>query len=272
MTSVGQTPEIYPQYCFHLSPTIQKWCHLRASDILALSAPPEFEGQDLFFYINHPIKWVRVSGIVVAIDEFGAWRAYTIDDSSGVTIECHIPAPKKPDGINPATEPTNQQQNQPNAGLVDADIDIGDIIDVKGGIKVFRDMRHIKAEKIVHLRSTEQEVQFWEKLIKLRKEILDQPWVLDKRVVRKCRKEAEGIDASSRTRKDKQDRHDRGKSSTTVAAAVSGEGRCGGKSRTDDETGTAAEKPKARVTGLERKPKRVKRPVSITGKYDALGL
>jgi hypothetical protein len=37
-------PEIYPQYCFHLSPTISHWCHLQATDILALKSHPGFEG------------------------------------------------------------------------------------------------------------------------------------------------------------------------------------------------------------------------------------
>ena len=43
MTSPEQ-PEFYPQYCFHLSPTVGKWCHLRAADVVALSSHPGFEG------------------------------------------------------------------------------------------------------------------------------------------------------------------------------------------------------------------------------------
>lgn len=44
MTSPEQ-PEFYPQYCFHLSPTVGKWCHLRAADVVALSSHPGFGGE-----------------------------------------------------------------------------------------------------------------------------------------------------------------------------------------------------------------------------------
>lgn len=44
MTSPEQ-PELYPQYCFHLSPTVGKWCHLRAADVVALSSHPGFGGE-----------------------------------------------------------------------------------------------------------------------------------------------------------------------------------------------------------------------------------
>jgi hypothetical protein len=43
MTSAG-SPEIYPQYCFNLSPNIGEWCHLRIADVVALTAYPGFEG------------------------------------------------------------------------------------------------------------------------------------------------------------------------------------------------------------------------------------
>jgi len=38
------TPELYPQYCFHLSPTINRWCHFRITDILALRSHRGFQG------------------------------------------------------------------------------------------------------------------------------------------------------------------------------------------------------------------------------------
>jgi hypothetical protein len=37
-------PELYPQYCFHLSPTINRWCHFQIADILALKSHPGFQG------------------------------------------------------------------------------------------------------------------------------------------------------------------------------------------------------------------------------------
>ena len=38
------TPELYPQYCFHLSPTINRWCHFWITDLLALRSHRGFQG------------------------------------------------------------------------------------------------------------------------------------------------------------------------------------------------------------------------------------
>ena len=57
-------------------------------------------GRPLFHYKNHPIKWVRVTGVVVAVDEYAGKNVYTVDDSSGMCVECvcvaPTPAPKEP--------------------------------------------------------------------------------------------------------------------------------------------------------------------------------
>jgi hypothetical protein len=36
--------EFYPQYCFHLSPTLKQFCHLRIADIWALTFDPGYNG------------------------------------------------------------------------------------------------------------------------------------------------------------------------------------------------------------------------------------
>ncbi|KAJ4383133.1 hypothetical protein N0V85_008480 [Neurospora sp. IMI 360204] len=194
-------PELYPQYCFHLSPTINKWCHLRATDIVSLSSHPGFQGQDLYFHLNHPIKWVRICGIVVAIDVYGdsssssrrkgQIQVITIDDSSGHTIECVIPLPPPPP---PAQQPQQPQQPAQPLPIIDSEIDIGHTLDIKGSLRTFREQRQVKVEKIVHLKTTEQEVAFWERVVQLRKEVLDKPWRLEEKVVRRLRREAMGVD------------------------------------------------------------------------------
>ncbi|KAH8897004.1 hypothetical protein GQ53DRAFT_837748 [Thozetella sp. PMI_491] len=262
MTSDSANP-IYPQYCFCLSPTINRWCHLRASDIHALTCHPGFEGQNLFFHLNHPMKWVRIAGVVVAIDEYAHRKIYTVDDSSGSTIECVVTIPKPPepaDATNKAKRghfvTAKKQKNAENkAGgaestegkevPIDGDIDVGHILDVKGGLKVFRDMKQVHAEKIVHLRSTQQEVQFWNKVAELRRDILSKPWVLDRREVRRCRKEAEGRDRKTHGRKAS---HSSGKENRKAERRV-----C------------------PMTTGLERGSK-LKRLAQIEGHYDALGI
>ncbi|EGZ68623.1 hypothetical protein NEUTE2DRAFT_133269 [Neurospora tetrasperma FGSC 2509] len=303
----GQPPlELYPQYCFHLSPTINKWCHLRAADIAILSSHPGFQGQDLYFHLNHPIKWVRICGIVVAIDVYGdsssrskgQIQVITIDDSSGHTIECVIPLPPPAAPSVPPLGKQEQQQPPQSLPLIDSPIDIGHILDIKGSLRNFRDQRQVKAEKIVHLRTTEQEVAFWERVVQLRKEILDKPWKLDEKVVRRLRREAMGVDERDAKREKEKDEARRER--REEERRVEGEKRV---AFTSDSVGAAKTqalqvvvptRARKNVTGLERKvvskppiPTRPKEPtglerktksvssdrvVPVTGKYTALGL
>ncbi|KAK0672084.1 hypothetical protein QBC41DRAFT_39557 [Cercophora samala] len=197
MAGAGSAPpelEFYPQFCFHLSPTASRWCHLQATDIAALTFNPGFEGQDVYFYLNHPIKWARIAGVVVAIQDFAHRIIYTIDDSSGATIECVVATPPQYPAVTNYKNPRDPNTSVDGSPLpkTDGPIDIGHVIDIKGGISVFRDVKQIRAEKVTHLRTTEQEAVFWGKIALLRKEVLCRPWVLDAKEVRRLRREEEG--------------------------------------------------------------------------------
>ncbi|KAH8903206.1 hypothetical protein BR93DRAFT_931654 [Coniochaeta sp. PMI_546] len=208
----GEPPNtIYPQYCFHLSPTIETWCRFRAQEIHNLTSHKGFEGQDLYFHVNHPIKWVQVAGVVVAIDEFYGKRIYTVDDSSGATIECVLNVPKQKANLAAiaataeegndgrvtqhgtktmavsAQAATSQDEVKP---VVDGDIDVGDILLVKGNITTFRNTKQIRVYKIFHLRCTEDEVQFWKKMTEFHSSVLSKPWTLTEKEVKRCRREA----------------------------------------------------------------------------------
>ncbi|KAK3995909.1 hypothetical protein QBC44DRAFT_233286 [Cladorrhinum sp. PSN332] len=191
-------PEIYPQYCFHLSPTLDHWCHFRAADLVRLKSHPGFQGQDIYFHQNHPIKWVRVCGLVIAIHQFDGRRIYTIDDSSGATIDCVLNIPRSFGGEGPTvgTAEWNYKVKEDTTGRkfasVDGPIDIGHVLDIKGNVDEFRDEKQVVPAKIKHLRNTQQEAQFWEKTAQLRRDVLNKPWVLDPKVVRALRREAEG--------------------------------------------------------------------------------
>ncbi|KAK3381428.1 hypothetical protein B0H63DRAFT_475676 [Podospora didyma] len=267
-------PALYPHYCIPLSPTVNRWCHLRVADIFALESPAEFRGHGLFFYTNHPIKWVRIAGVVVAIDELEGRRIYTIDDSSGATIECvaNVAQPfgsGTATGVAPSNSTRGAETYQPQIPLVDGDIDIGHVVDVKGGIKIFRGSRQIQADKIGHLRSTEQEVQFWERITSLRNEILDRPWVLDKKEVRRCQRESDH-------------RHSRHtgihKRNISIPAATAQVGPHRESSRRPERIPPAtALRPstsnsKVRKSGLEGKAKLATKKIITAGRYDALGL
>ncbi|CAL3966459.1 unnamed protein product [Diplocarpon coronariae] len=85
---------IYPEYCHSLSPTIGKWCPLLVTDVHRLRNVGMFsDARPLYHLDNHPVKWVRVTGVVLAVDECRGKRVYVVDDSSGMTVECAAIAP-----------------------------------------------------------------------------------------------------------------------------------------------------------------------------------
>ncbi|KAK4134829.1 hypothetical protein BT67DRAFT_378601 [Trichocladium antarcticum] len=271
-------PELYPQYCFQLSPTINRWCHLRIADITALTSHPGFEGQDVYFHLNHPIKWVRASGVVIAVDEWEERSIYTLDDGSGATIQCVVNvAPRGLPGDTTTTTTSNQYQYTRPLPVIDAPIDVGHVLDIRGSVGTFRDTKNIRAEKIAHLGSTEQEVLFWEKVVLLRRDVLSQPWVLDQRTVRRCKREEEGRRVTGLERKRETGLERRGQTGLERGKETGlGQRRVTGLEKRSasgpDRKETCLEK--KRVTGLEKRvaTKPITRVIPVTGKYDALGL
>ncbi|EWG38714.1 hypothetical protein FVEG_01868 [Fusarium verticillioides 7600] len=193
--SESAKPPIYPRYCFHLAPTVNQWCLFRVTDIHDLGQYEGFEGENFYFYRNLPIKWVRIVGLVVAIDEFASRRVYTIDDSSGACIECIISIPISGGDENRATTgdavPKKADIDPPQIPDPFPNIDVGCVVDVKGGLSTFRDERQLTIEKMTKVRGTAQEVALWEKRVKFKSEVLEKPWVLRSSEIRRCRKEAE---------------------------------------------------------------------------------
>ena len=193
---------------------------------------------------------MRISGVVVAVDERETRHFYMIDDGSGATLECVVNVPPRaaPGTTAAAAATTDPKTNARPTTLpaVDAPIDVGHILDIKGSVGTFRENRQIRAEKIVHLRSTEQEVVFWEKVALLKREVLSKPWVLDRREVRRCRREEEGR-STSRRQRGTSERHSSRRAERTGAERVKT-----GLEKTDtrvEGTKTGLEKTK---TGLER--------------------
>lgn len=290
----AKSPELYPQYCFHLSPTINRWCHFRIADILPLTTHPGFEGtshyvrfltihfaqspnsynlgQDVYFHFNHPVKWVRISGVVVAVDEWEVRRIYTIDDGSGATIQCVVYL--VPRAVPGKTATTSNAKTSTPLPKVDGPIDVGHVLDIKGSLTTFRDMKNIRAEKITHLRSTEQEVAFWEKVALLKSEVLSKPWVLDRREVRRCRREEEGRQPSSRRHHRETSLRHKGQPQAEKVEVKKGRVHHGEKeSRNKSEPKALVRRP-ANVTGLEKRraTKPITRLIPVRGNYDALGL
>ncbi|KAI1758270.1 hypothetical protein F4782DRAFT_477205 [Xylaria castorea] len=193
--TTADTLVYYPQYCFHLSPTVTEWCPLRAIDIAGLGCRPGFQDNDVFFYLNHPIKWVRITGIVVAVDEYYGRRVYTIDDSTGQCIECTLKTSTATFDKTNYRDSDRSKSVEPQITRAKAatetkpdDIDVGMILDVKGFLKLFRGQKQINIHKATRVLSTNQEVLFWDKIRDFRYGVLSQPWVLKDKEVRRCRK------------------------------------------------------------------------------------
>jgi hypothetical protein len=215
------------------------------------------EGQDVYFHLNHPIKWVRICGVVVAVDERETKRFYMIDDGSGATIECIVKVPP-PAALGTARAGVNPKSNaNSNTGpTVDGPIDVGHVLDIKGSVTTFRANRQVCADKIVHLRSTEQEVVFWEKIVQLRRDVLSKPWVLDRREVRRCRMEEEGRYTSNR-HKETKERHSRKQADRTGLrkTRVHDKGEENARLGKEESKAEPAKRPR-RVTGLESRKTR----------------
>ncbi|KAK7992783.1 Protein stn1 [Apiospora saccharicola] len=199
--------EFYPEYCNAVSPTINKWCPLTAHDICGMSWKVRIENQKyIFFHLNHPIFWVRIVGVVVAIDSFYGRRIYTIDDSSGACIECCVtlpPAPDKPDNNNPnPLLPPPPPDPYPG-------IETGLVVDIKGSLTVFRNTPQIAVAKMVHLRSTGAEVAFWGKIRAFRDETLAKPWFVDADTARRLKRENEKDVVRKRRRQEQEKKQQR---------------------------------------------------------------
>ncbi|OBT67740.1 hypothetical protein VE03_03541 [Pseudogymnoascus sp. 23342-1-I1] len=191
-------PALYPSHCHGLSPTLGRWCPLRAVDVYALREVAEYEGQGIYFHLNHPIKWVRLTGIIVAMDEFYNRVCITIDDGSGATIEATCLAPPRPEATAtvaaiaiPTERPADDAMVSPDGPKLRG-VDIGAVVKVKGGIKEFRGVRQVAMKAIAVLGDTRAEVGAWREGVKFREEVLRAPWVVTGEEEKRCRDEAEG--------------------------------------------------------------------------------
>ena len=173
------------------------------------------------------MKWVKIIGVVVAVDEFTGRRIYTVDDSSGACIDCSciIPASAptdlrggpaqshKKDSVTKAAIKTDDTKTQEhgvdNPNVPYGVIDVGTVLKIKGRIGSFRDMMQIEVVTAVVVRLTEMEVKFWDEAMKFKKEVLENAWVLSDEKVEEMRKKDEKRRKRKHKRKKEKGRVDR---------------------------------------------------------------
>lgn len=151
--------------------------------------------------------WVRVSGIIVSIDEYSGRTIFTLDDSSGMCIECTslTPRPSRFSTI-PVVEKVGKYGPTPAKPKIPwEDMDVGVVVIIKGGVTTFRNQKQIDIVKVEVLRSTDEEVKVWNNVLGFRQNVLSTPWVLTKREENKCMREASGKRSSRSTRNEKTD-------------------------------------------------------------------
>ena len=257
----------YPAYTFKASPTWWKWVKLTCYDIHTALKPHEkyanvttFQGtaQDekstntsgrkdlplLLFYLNHPIQFVQVIGVVVALDEyFDKFWLFTVDDSSGATIDITCPKPVKEKEIPGDTVPTTRHsagslKNGSSAvnlktKLMTQDLDkdeavtpehflqttlstltIGTVLQAKGTLTTFRSTRQLSLLRLTILPTTTHEVALISSRTEFQISTLSKPWVLPRSSQAELRAEAqgekdEGIERASKRRKRAQQKRER---------------------------------------------------------------
>ncbi|KAI4113684.1 MAG: hypothetical protein LQ338_008131 [Usnochroma carphineum] len=223
MRNISTDPLVfYPQYCFQYSSTYNIWARLTAASIQALQARSGFEGQSTYFHLNHPIRWVRLVGVIVAFDVYPNRVTITLDDSSGLTIDIFC---RRNSSSASAVNTTIDRYGAINfnnaANFVEDEhiyttsegykvnlkgIDIGSVVKIKGGISEFRGKKQVTLERISLVSTTNEEASAWAENALFYQDILGKPWVVSERKQQQAKKEAEGVERERKARRERKRR------------------------------------------------------------------
>ncbi|KAL8655642.1 MAG: hypothetical protein Q9210_000752 [Variospora velana] len=182
-------------------------------------------GQNTYFHLNHPIKWVRIVGVIVALDVYPNRLTMTLDDSSGLTID--VFCRKATSAATPAVSNTTVEcpgaiVHNHDTKPADCDLifttnegykvdlkgfDIGSVVKVKGGISEFRAEKQITLERISLVRTTNEEASAWAENAAFHRDILSQPWVVSESNQQQARIEAEGLEREREAKKEQKRKH-----------------------------------------------------------------
>lgn len=237
----SQALTFYPAYAHSASPTYFTWVKLTVSDIhhclqhrngymhsWAAECTNVRDTPQILFYNNHPIQFVQVIGVVVSLDEyFEKFWLFTIDDSSGATIDVVCPKPtvdKQTGSIDGRSEEEKEQERHVEqlSAQVKTVVTIGAVLQVKATVVLFQRHKHViqtnnhglirphlarhpdttfKAEepvrqlalqRLVKVKNTTQEINVVAARNNFYCSVLRQPWVLSDRKLQKLHQAALG--------------------------------------------------------------------------------
>jgi len=187
MTARSPKPPIYPKRYWDASTTFINWNKLTALDIHnALHTEPGFGGQDIYFYGNHPIRFVRIVGLLVDIETRGRYTILSVDDSSGACIDVKItsrPVKLGDEGEYPSNTTIDNVDVKLEWGIPTLHLDfkpivLGSALEFKGTISVFRATRQLDLKRLLPVPNTNAEAAAWVKTAKWKQNVLSRPWVL----------------------------------------------------------------------------------------------
>ncbi|KAH9864274.1 hypothetical protein J1614_010208 [Plenodomus biglobosus] len=142
-------------------------------------------GQNIYFHLNHPIRFVRLVGVIVAIDDINIrYTVLTLDDGSGANIELKIvrippPEPNPADTSSPTTIENVHVVSR--LGVFDVlvdqqSLDIGTVIKAKGTVSEFRGVKQLDLKRISIVTTTNEEVRAWAEAAAFKQSVLSRPW------------------------------------------------------------------------------------------------
>ncbi|RUS30249.1 hypothetical protein BC938DRAFT_479659 [Jimgerdemannia flammicorona] len=108
---------------------------------------------DIFFYGNHPIRYVEIMGIIRSIDRTSNLVVYSVDDGS-------------------ATIPCAHWQN------VSPLLELGTLVRMSGKVGQWRDQWQITVYNIDAIDDLNTEMLHWLEILSLKRAVYDKPFVL----------------------------------------------------------------------------------------------
>lgn len=182
--------EVYaPRYYDSLSPTWFQWNKFTAHDILYhIRSEPNFAGQNVWFWLNHPIQFFQIVGLVVQMDSVanGRYTLLTIDDASGVNLEVKIE--RKAEMREGEAEWTENSLTEgvdvfvemglPIVVLNGKRVEIGEVIMVKGTLTTFRSEKQMVVKRLRRVTDTNEEAIWWSAMADWKRTTLSRPWVI----------------------------------------------------------------------------------------------
>lgn len=209
--------DIYPKRYFNASPTWFAWNNLTAADVNSLRTEPGFEGQQIYFHLNHPIRFVRLVGLIVDIEiKAGKHILISLDDSSGACIEIKtsLRQVKEDDHDEyPSNTLVDNLDVHTNLGATSVcinkqPIEIGTIVKAKGTLDSFRNTCQLKLERIWVVKDTNEEVKAWSETANWKRDVLSKPWVLTREQREKIDEQIARDESKERERSKRKRAHD----------------------------------------------------------------